>query len=395
MAKIAFCWELGSGMGHIAPYRVLFNELTRRGHELHLICRQLDLLSRLMNDIPHVAWQAPFKAVPPRERVRPTRSMPELLLNVGYDDARELTTRVKAWGQLIKTIRPDLTLVDYAPTALLALRGIEIPYIQMGLGFYYPPSSVPVAPYLLFSEQADSDDLRSIELTVTDTINDALATSGSLPINSFHDLFDQAQVTVIHSPPQLDHYGQREEVSYVGIAPWHSGGEVTYGEGRGPKVFAYLKPFKGIGDLLKLLSQLRLRTILKCDRLPNRMKSGFTSQTLRFVDQPLNVSTAFKRCDVAITNANGTTTAEALYAGRPSLMIPLQLEQEIISKRVELLGAGIAVTHRSMATLSDRLAQLLNRSIFTSSATAFAHKHPLPTPEEYLQKMSKHIQQLN
>ena len=41
MGKVAFCWELGGGLGHIAGFLPVANHLKEKGHEVIFIVKSL------------------------------------------------------------------------------------------------------------------------------------------------------------------------------------------------------------------------------------------------------------------------------------------------------------------------------------------------------------------
>src|SRR5688572_24863269 len=58
--KILFGWELGGGMGHLAPHRALFEALLARGHRLHLCVREPVRAERVFSDLDISIQEAPF-----------------------------------------------------------------------------------------------------------------------------------------------------------------------------------------------------------------------------------------------------------------------------------------------------------------------------------------------
>ena len=84
MARIAFCWELGQGFGHLAPHLELIGHLTAHGDEVFFLAKEtrtaLEVFDRLLVEvidlIPGIT--------PPAERIVGADSYPEVLHNCGF-----------------------------------------------------------------------------------------------------------------------------------------------------------------------------------------------------------------------------------------------------------------------------------------------------------------------
>jgi hypothetical protein len=59
MATILFGWELGNGLGHIAPLGPLAHELAERGHTVFVAVRDLRLAAAVFNRDRVTLLQAP------------------------------------------------------------------------------------------------------------------------------------------------------------------------------------------------------------------------------------------------------------------------------------------------------------------------------------------------
>ncbi|WP_028596585.1 macrolide family glycosyltransferase [Paenibacillus assamensis] len=77
-----------------------------------------------------------------------------------------------------------------------------------------------------------------------------------------------------------------------------------------------------------------------------------------------------QRADAFITHAGMNSTSEALYYNVPLVMIPLSSDQPVVAKRVEELGAGIALDKNNLTpeVLKSALLQVLGDASFKQNA---------------------------
>ena len=80
-------------------------------------------------------------------KILPTTSPVHILHNAGYDAADKVIGSLAAWKNLLRSIKPDLVLVDYCPGVLLALRGMTIPVASLSTGFDVPSNRSPWQPF--------------------------------------------------------------------------------------------------------------------------------------------------------------------------------------------------------------------------------------------------------
>nr|WP_225445862.1 macrolide family glycosyltransferase [Paenibacillus arenosi] len=77
-----------------------------------------------------------------------------------------------------------------------------------------------------------------------------------------------------------------------------------------------------------------------------------------------------QRADAFITHAGMNSTSEALYYNVPLVMIPLSSDQPVVAKRVEELGAGIALDKHNLTPelLKSALLKVLNETAYKENA---------------------------
>jgi UDP:flavonoid glycosyltransferase YjiC (YdhE family) len=83
-----------------------------------------------------------------------------------------------------------------------------------------------------------------------------------------------------------------------------------------------------------------------------------------------------READAGLTYASHATTAAFLLAGKPVMMLPGHLEQFLLAKRVEELGAGLVQNPgQAPAQLVAKFHRVLNEPGFRNQAAGFADKY--------------------
>jgi len=330
-------------MGHLLPHRELVRTLQSRGHVIHVAARDVGRAGLAFEGLPVHFWPIPLSLDLPKKVYQPTVSFAQILHNVGFANVSDLTLRISAWRSLYAAIRPDLLLVDYAPTSLLAARGSQFKTVSVGTGFCIPPNRTPIPAFTTLSHLTSIRQLIDDENQVTATINCALENNNLPKADCLADVFHQTDAQLLTTLPELDHYPDRGYAEYFGLPDEREGKQVLLPPGVGRRIFAYLKPFPAIDALLSLLNQMALPSIVACDGLSEEVRQKYASATLSFVDSNVDLARMAQQCYLAITNGNHTTSARFLLAGKPLLMIPLQLEQELIAATVSRQHLGLTV----------------------------------------------------
>lgn len=142
MSKILCIWELGGGYGHMEKILPLALNLRHRGHEVTFALRDLSLAEIVLGRHGFPLLQAPIWIQKVTGLPEPPLNYGEILHRFGFLDKSGLTGMVKAWLSLFELVKPDLLLIDHAPTALLASMNTGIPRCLVGNGFFSPQEKV-------------------------------------------------------------------------------------------------------------------------------------------------------------------------------------------------------------------------------------------------------------
>ena len=388
MATVMFTWESGAGLGHVLPMLPLAEGLARRGHRVFVALRDLAGAATVFGKAGVHFLQAPSKCSG-RMFFRPTFSLAHILANIGWGDERELFGLACAWRNLMRLVRPDLVVFDYSPTALLAARCLpHVRKVGTGPGFFWPP---PVHPFPPLLPGYDAQRLLADEAHLLGGLNRVLGTWKQPPLEYLGQLYGEVDDTVLTTFPELDHYPQRPATCrYWGHVPSSGGKPPQWPEGSGKRIYAYLKPCPALPDLLGVLRDRGDRTLVLADRIDERVRRRFESESLRFETDRLDMQQVAAECDAAIHNANHGTLATLLLAGKPMLQLPITLEQRVLAGAVCKLGAGeVALTHETgkAAEIASALDAVIGDERYASAARGFQSRYARFDPAVQRQQM--------
>lgn len=375
MARILFTWELGGGIGHVAPYLPLANSLREKGHEVAFILRDLRMAETSLGQDDFPYFQAPVTLRKAENEIVTPYTFAQILHNVGYGNIQLLTGLAKGWRQIFDSFRPDLIIYDHSPTALLASRNRDCKKVVIGNGFFIPPDVTPL-PLLRTNPVPDMAVVAADEARILANINQVLNHLGDTPVDRIAQLYD-ADEKMLMSFRELDHYLARpqQDVVYWGSGRSGLGSEPIWPASQGKRIYAYLKPFNTIEPLLHHLGQLRASVIIYAPDLNEAIKQKYGSPTLHFSSSPLDLEQTASSCDIAITNSTHATVVTFLLAGKPLLLLPVYLEQAILAYNIDRLGAGLNSALLHPQDMINKLQRLLDEPRFSLAAERFAKQY--------------------
>lgn len=396
MARILFTWECGGGLGHLTLYRELIDQLIDDEHEVIFVTRSLASAVRVFGERTITLVQAPVRMEDLKEGVPAPRSYLHVLKNQGFADPEGLSGRFRAWLTLFETWQPDLIISDHSPTAVLTAQHYgNARLVMSGNGFAVPPQqhpfpAFPVAPF--FTREVLLEEEQTF---LEQHLNPLMRAVGGSPYDRLCDAF-RSDAHWLSLFREVDHYPDREAGNYLGPG-YNSGGKSPrWPTGQGCKIFAYLKPHRDLVELLDLIRRTGLPTLIKGDQLPGSIEQQFSGPTIRFADKLQDMAEVGKQCDLGITNGS-ISASQFLLAGKPVLMIPLHIEQLLLSKAIAGIGCGIAVDYLQKQPFSyaEAIAQLTatgNR--YRQAAQAFAEVHKdyqVSQPTDYMYQDIKRL----
>jgi UDP:flavonoid glycosyltransferase YjiC (YdhE family) len=374
MASILYAWEFGANLGHVGAFMPLARALRDAGHAVHWMVTQPAVVGDFLAG-EGFGWLA-APTVPEVTRPGPPLTYADILLRFGYADPRALFGLVGAWREAMRLTGAHLVLADHAPTALLAARTLGIPVMLFSNGFTAPPRHSPLPnmrPWSALPEQAISQ----LDLTALFAVNTVLARFKYAQMQHLADLFNVAEEALV-TFPELDHYADRGPARDWGSRPSAGAGRsATWPAGLTPRLFAYLRPESPHHEaVLAALLTLGHAAVVYFPNMPAGLAARFAAPHLVFLDHPADIEQMTREADIAITYASLATTTAFLLAGKPLLLLPGHLEQFLVARRVEEMGAGRLVNpEQAPGDLRAVLADLIDNPSWRSNAQAFAAKY--------------------
>jgi hypothetical protein len=365
-------WELGHGMGHIMPLRMLADTLLERGHELSFVVRDVSAAQKALADLP-VTWvQAPQVVYQPWEMTR-TDCYSQLLGNIGFRERDKLMSTVSGWRALIQSIQPDAALLEFAPSAMVACHIQSVPFAIQGNGFFCPP---PVREgFGIMQPKMPAQAREQEDAALLATVNQVIDEYGGTGFDHISELYALARLNVIASFHELDHFQREDASAFHGVWVPHETERAEWPGGKGKRLFAYLNARPGVDRVLKMLSQSGTPTLVFCSGLDKAHRAPFESSSLRFLDGLVDLRALAREADLGIFHGNHSSTALFLLNGTPTLQLPLYMEQLMFARRVKALQAGELATLDQPKRIAGALNALVTVDTCRLGAQAFAKKY--------------------
>jgi UDP:flavonoid glycosyltransferase YjiC (YdhE family) len=373
VAAILYAWELGANLGHVGSFLPVARELRQRGTTVHWAVARPGQAARLLPDAGFDWLQAPRLLEQKREG--PPLNYGDILLRFGYGNSVDLLGLVVAWRQLMALTGVDAVLTNHAPTAILAARTLDMPVMLFGSGFLCPPPIHPTPSMRPWESVAKAQLLECDQLALA-SINAILDRYDKPQLGFLAQLFQVAENSLL-SFPELDHYRQRGPARYWGMLPAAVAGAGEWPATPGPKVFSYLRPeTPHLENALQALSGLSASVLIYAPGLPAELVKRHAAAHIHFSPVPVDLNKVAREADAGLTYGSHATTAAFLLAGKPVMMLPGHLEQFLLAKRVEELGAGLVQNPEQPSDhLAAMLYRVLNEPGFRHRAAVFAEKY--------------------
>lgn len=333
MAKVALCWELGAGNGHLAKLAQCTEYLIEQGHDVSLISRNLATVKNFSVFQNINLYQSPVlvNSLKKHEAV----NYSSVLLMSGYDDSANLYLVLKAWQGLFKAIDADFIIAEHSPAAILAAQTLDISHAMIGSSFVVPYFDQPMPSITPWLQQSESKRVIADEQLLLN-INQALdkISSGSLSYDSLLSVFESANKWLI-GLPELDHYASREEQYFKCENRPFSANEPVWQAAEGEKVFIYLNAGSPhLMVVLKQLSALNVSVLAVVPDIQDNLKKELQSKNIHIQKELVDIELVAKQCRIIMTHGAFSTVTSFLLNGIPCLLLPSTIEQTMLAYRL-------------------------------------------------------------
>jgi UDP:flavonoid glycosyltransferase YjiC (YdhE family) len=375
MSRVLLAWELGRHLGHVSRLHALATRLKARNHSVLAVVRDIPSASTVLGPAEVSFIQSPWYTGVPNAAAR-MAGYADLLLTQGWNDRSALWGTLQAWITIYQMFRPDVIVLDFAPTARLAAKLLEIPSVLIGTGFELPPATTPLPPFPGFS-WATQEVAAASEERVLENVNAVLSAARAEPLTALRSLVE-ADCRFLTTFAALDHYGPRTHDRYLGplADPLH-GRLIDWPAGSERRIFAYLRPqVPELPMLLQGLAAADAGVVAYVPGMPSDLLAHFSTPRCVFSPEPVQFAPLFRDADVCLSYApSGTVTASLLY-GVPQLMLPVHLESQLTAQRVASQGLGrILPTPKSANQVTQHLQEFLDARDIRLRSRGFSERH--------------------
>jgi len=393
MSRLLFAWELGANLGHLTRDLPVAAKLREAGHEVVFAVCDTRVAAEVLSSSRFEFIQSPI-LVGAARLAEPPANYAEILIAKAWCDRVALRGHLSAWLNIIALGRFDALIADHAPGALVAARIAGVAAIALGNGFEIPPDMEPM-PTIYPWKQYTEHRLMASQRKVLGDINAVVAELGGRAYARLGEVF--SATPIFGTFAELDHYGQRNGACYVGsIHGLNQAPEASWPPGDGSRVVMYLRSnHPATATVMAALAESGVRALCVIPGANAQFKAKFQTTAISIVSHPVALGPLLASANALIGYASIGTMSEALLKGVPLLMIPTTVEQYLVGKRAEALGAGILVDGvPDGVRIRTALAALLGEAQFKESAQAFAMRYAEVTPERAAEDAARRVIEL-
>ena len=198
-------------------------------------------------------------------------------------------------------------------------------------------------------------------------MNQGLDAIGAPRVANVGALYNETDICELYTYPQLDDYGPRDNVRYLGNFQPGFGESPVWPRNAGKRIFAYLQAFKPIPQVLQSLADTGQPVLVYMPDASDELRAHFRGSNLAFAGGPLNIAETAMQCDVGVTHGGHNIAGSLMQAGKPQLCLPTLLPERLIAEKVAALGTGL-VTNVQFTDVKEKIARLLQEADFTDKA---------------------------
>jgi UDP:flavonoid glycosyltransferase YjiC (YdhE family) len=372
VARILCAWEFGGDLGHIRTLLPIARALRAMGHEVAVAFRDATLLDAAVGH-GFEGFAAPHMRTPRVVSASPL-NFSHVLLNLGFGDSEGLAGALRGWRALLALLRTDLVVCDYAPTALLAARSAQRPCVTVGSGFCVPRAEHP-SPALRPWEAAQPEALRALDARLIEGVAQAMP-GASIAGGTVHTLL-RPNADLLCTFAELDPFGPRDHEYFGPADPSGDGVAVDWTQAALPRVLAYLKPRDSrFVAVVQALRTLPVEAIVAAPGLAPADAAATSTALVRVVPGAVKLAPLFADASLCVSHAGPGFAARALAAGVPMALLPMQLEQYLIARRVCEARSAVAIAPEDVAPdFRGWIAQALASAALRRAAATLARRY--------------------
>jgi hypothetical protein len=390
--RILLAWEFGGGLGHLANLRTIALRCLELGIEPVATVPSAQQALRAWRGSQWPVVQGPF-ARRPRTGLAPPETYADILWQGGFDDEEALVAAVSAWQRLFAQHRIDALLLDYAPTAQLAGWLSGLPMSAYGAAISLPPLPLPpLRPWMPVREHVLLHSQDRLLHRISNVARHFGCSAPSTLAGWLH-----APRRFMNGIDEINPFGPFPAANYLGplgrmagppdaAFPWPGG--PLFGQ---PRLLAYLKASKAAEDLLNVVARMNVSVVCVMPGAPAHWCDRHNSQNVTILTMPTTLDTAMQAADLVISHGSAGMVCEALLAGKPQLLVPLDAEKALITRKVTATKAARGLMPDSVgARAGGELESLLWSGEAKSAATAVAHRYTRVNWATRLDRMLSH-----
>jgi UDP:flavonoid glycosyltransferase YjiC (YdhE family) len=336
MLGALLAWEGGSGRGHVVPLRTIAEAVSDRFTFDAALCK-LEHKNELAAFCEPV--QGPW--LPYSGEYRKSQGNPaaatwgEFLADIGFRRPEILRESIGWWQGVMRECDISLVIGDHAPCALLAARGLGIPSVAIGGGYWLPPSNMETFPVLLPRYSRFLYD----EAETVDIINSVVPEFGIPKLKRLPEVY-AASDQLVFSLDMLDPYIEwRTQPALPPII----GGAVEPAPG-GDEIFIYFSTTeKSDPRLMEAIGNLGVPVRAFIPGIDDKAAEDLTRRGVIVERSAVPVDLIAKRSRLMVNAAQHGTLCLGLGAGLPQVAVPQQREQVYNAEAAERRGVLVNV----------------------------------------------------
>lgn len=336
MLGALLAWEGGSGRGHVVPLRTVAEAVRDRFSFDAALCRLdfKDELAGLCNPVQG-PW-LPFSGEYRKSRGNPrTSTWGELMGDSGFRRPEILRESIGWWQGVMRECDTSLLIADNAPCALLAARGLGIPSVAIGGGYWTPPPNMDTFPVLLPRYSTRIYD----EAEIVETINSVVPEFGVPKLERLPEVYtasDQLVFSLEMFDPYIEWRTQPLLAPIVGGTPEPASG--------GDEIFVYFSTTeKSDPGLMEAIGNLGVPVRAFIPGIEDPMAEDLARRGVHVERSPVPVDLVAKRTRLMVNAAQHGTLCLGLASGLPQVSVPQQREQQFNAEAAERLGVLVCV----------------------------------------------------